>query len=237
MVAATRPLPRSLALVACATAIGTACANVATVELRTSPQAFTIAAPSVAPPPDLRDDSSTPAVIRVVLCDASTVCPSRALAPVTCSDGRCDPAARTLVGSVGGVVDFGTLVSGAAILRSVDVIVVLGGDYEVSPNSLTVPVPPMAIYWGPEGAADVSAPGVHLLGAIPAVAPSAPAAGEMTIDAAGAASISEYLANESQRVRFFALTRFDFAPGDPFPDGSAVARISLRARASGPPRE
>ena len=154
--------------------------------------------------------------------------------PVTCEGGLCDPAPRTVSVPVGDVVDFDALLADArSLLRFVDAIEVVRVDYSVSPNSLTIPLPDVAIYWGPEGAADISAPGVALLGTIPAVDSMTSVTGEMLVDPAGSAGLSDYVVGVRRRVRFFAETRIDLAPGSPFPAGSATITANVRVRAIG----
>ena len=225
---------RLLALAFLATAL-TACNNAVTVELQTGAQTVELAASSVMLPAELRDASVSPAVIRSIDCSGAGICPSTPEVPVVCEGGLvCDPAPHTLSVPVGDVVDFDALLSDArTVLRFVDEIEVVRVDYQVSPNSLTIPLPDVAIYWGPELAADITAPGVALLGTIPAVDAMTSVTGEMLIDDAGSAAMSDYLVNVSRSIRFFAETRVDLAPGGPFPDGSATITANVRVRALG----
>lgn len=222
-------------LVLASFAVGLAgCNNAVTVELRTGDRTFDIAASAVMLPPELRDGSVSPAVIRSVDCSATGICPSTAEVPVACEAGVCDPAPRTIAVPVGDVVDFDALLAEArSVLRFVDEIEIVRVDYAVSPNSLTVPLPDVLVYWGPEGAPDITAPGVRLLGTIPAVPAATAATGEMLVDPAGSAAMSDYIVGVSRVIRFFAETRIDLAPGGPFPDGSATVRANVRVRAIG----
>lgn len=224
---------RFLCLASVALALS-ACNNAVTIELQTGAQTFELAASSIMLPAELRDTAASPPTIRAVDCSTTTICPSTADVPVTCEAGVCDPAPRTVSVPVGDVVDFDALLADArSLLRFVDAIEVVRVDYQVSPNSLTIPLPDVAIYWGPEGAADIGAPGVALLGVIPAVDAMTSVTGEMLIDPAGSAGLSDYVVSVSRRVRFFAETRIDLAPGGPFPAGSATITANVRVRAIG----
>jgi hypothetical protein len=105
--------------------------------------------------------------------------------------------------------------------------------YTASPNSLSVAVPDIEIFWGPEGAAGIDAPGVARFGTIPGLAAGTAQAGEMAIDAAGSAAMSDYVLGVSRRIRFFARTRVDLAPGGPIPSGGATLTVNLSVRAIG----
>jgi hypothetical protein len=219
---------------ACLVPLLGACDNAVTVELSTGAQTVEIAASSLMLPAELRDTSTSPATVRRLDCAVTMICPSTPEVAVTCTAGVCDPAPRTVAVPVGDVVDFDSLLSEArSLLRFVDSIEVVRVDYQVSPNSLTVPLPEVAIYWGPEGAADISATGVALLGTIPMLDAATSSMGEMVIDAAGSAALSDYVVSVDRRVRFFAETRVDLAPGGPFPDGSATITANVRVRAIG----
>lgn len=211
------------------------CNNSVTVELQTGEQTVELAASTIMLPDELRDASVSPPVIRSVDCSATGICPSSAEVPVECADGLvCDPAPHTVSVPVGDVVDFDALLSDArTVLRFVDEIQIVEVDYVVSPNSLTIPLPDVEIFWGPELAADITAPGVALLGTIPAVDAMTSVTGEMVIDEVGSLAMSDYVVNESRRIRFFARTRVDLTPGGPFPDGSATITTNVFVRAIG----
>jgi len=55
----------------------------------------------------------------------------------------------------------------------------------------------------------------------------------MSIDGAGSAALSDYVVGVSRRVRFFARTQVDLAPGGPIPSGGATVTVNLTVRAIG----
>lgn len=211
------------------------CNNAVTVELVTGDQVFELSASAVELPTELRDSSTSPATILAIDCSGTGICPSSTELSVTCVSGLCDPGPHTVTVPVGDVVDFDELLADArSVLRYVDSIEIVEVQYSVSPNSLTIPLPDVLVYWGPEGAADITAPGVALLGTISGVgAMSALADEQMIVDPTGAALMSDYVIDVSRRIRFFAQTTIDLAPGGPFPDGSATVIASMRVRAIG----
>jgi hypothetical protein len=211
-----------------------ACNNAIVVELQTGPQEFDLETSSLGLPTELRDDSGGAPVVASVDCSATGICPPAGIA-ISCNEGSlCDPDAVLVSVPVGDVVDFDALLSEAGtLLRFVDAIELVSVAYQVSPNSLTLTLPDVQIFWGPETAVDVSSPGVGLLGTIPSIPAATATMGEMVLDAAGSAAMGDFIVNTSRRIRFFAQTAVDLEPGDPFPEGSAHMIVNLRVRAIG----
>jgi hypothetical protein len=210
-----------------------ACNNAIVVELQTGAQEFDLETSSLGLPEQLRDDTGGAPVVASVDCSMTGICPPAGIA-ISCEGGLCDPDAVLVSVPVGDVVDFDALLSDAGtLLRFVDAIEIVSVAFQVAPNSLTLSLPDVRIYWGPETAVDVSSPGVGLLGTIPTISAATETSGNMAIDANGSAAMSDFIVHTSRRVRFFAETMVDLEPGDPFPEGSAHVVVNLRVRAIG----
>lgn len=212
-----------------------ACSNNAIiVELRTDGQMFDVAASSLGIPASLRDTSA--GAPRIVSLDCSmSMCPSTMSLPIVCNaDNLCDPAPITISIPVGGVVDFDALLQSAGtLLRLVDAIEIESVTYDVSPNSLTLALPPVTVLWGAASATETSST-LMPIGTIPSIpAMMTVTAGMMPLDSAGSAALGDYIVHRSRQVRFFARTSVDLNPGDPFPDGMAHIVVSVRVRAIG----
>jgi hypothetical protein len=207
------------------------CSNTVSVDLSSGPQTFELAAGSFDVPAELVDP--TTGRLMTIPCPTG-VCPSTAELPLACRANVCDPEPVVVSAPVGDVIDFDVLLrEGSVVLRVVETLEVTQVSYSVTPNTLTVTVPETEIFWGPEGAAGVDSPGVTLLGTMPLLPPATMQDGEMTIDANGSRAMSDYVLGPSRRVRFFARTTLDLAPGDPVPSGAATATVNLTVRASG----
>ena len=206
------------------------CSNTVSVELMSGPQIFELSASAVAVPAELVD----PETGRLMTLPCPTgVCPSTAELPLACRDAVCDPEPRVISAAVG-EIDFDELLQdGSVVLRVVESLEVTQVGYSVTPNTLSVGIPETEIFWGPEGAVGVDSPGVTLLGTMPFVPASTVQDGDMAIDAGGSQGLSDYVVNTSHRVRFFARTTIDLAPGDSLPQGSATTTVVVTVRASG----
>ncbi len=151
---------------------------------------------------------------------------------------RCDPQPVALEAPVGDVVDFDRLAASAGVsdlLAAVEGIEIDAMTWNVAENSLTFPVPPTEVYWGPEAATRIDPEqGVRLLGRLPAMAPGGTGAGDVQLDAAGQQALSDYLVNTDRRVRFFLGAEVDVDPGDPFPAGSLRGDVQVRVVFEGP---
>ena len=224
--------PRLVLALACVLSLAAAvagCNNTVVVQLMSGAQSFELSAASIDVPVELRDGSN----LMSLPCPTGE-CPSTAELPLTCAGGVCDPDPITLSAPVGDVIDFDVLLREAStLLRFVDAIEIARVQYAASPNSLTVDVPDIEIFWGPEGAAGIDSPGVNLLGIIPALPAGTAREGDMVIDGAGSAALSDHIVLVSKRVRFFARTQVDLRPGGPIPGGGATVTVNLTVRAIG----
>lgn len=212
-----------------------ACDDTVVVQLQTGPQPFELGTSGLALPPALREETEGGARIATVSCGPMGMCPSTEEVPITCEGGVCDPAPRTISTPIGDVVDFDVLAADArSVLRRVETIEVLDARYEIAASTITIDVPEIEVFWGPEGATDVDpATGVVRLGVAPPIPSRSSAPGSLTLDAAGVGALSDYLVGTSRRVRFFARTRIDLAAGDAYPEGDLQASVDLRVRITG----
>lgn len=212
-----------------------ACDDTVVVQLQTGPLPFELGTSGLALPDALRDDSGAEPVIATVSCGPMGMCPSTAAVPITCEAGVCDPAPRTLSAPIGDVVDVDVLASEArSLLGRVHTIEVLEASYVIASNSITVDVPEIEVFWGPEGATDVDpAMGVVRLGVVPPIAARSSLPGMLTLDAEGVGALSDYLVGTSRRVRLFARTRIDLVPGGAYPSGGMEMSVDLRVRITG----
>ncbi len=209
------------------------CDGTISVTFVTGPQTFDVSTSSLALPAELDDGSGH---IASVTCGPMGMCPPSDTVTLTCQSNVCDPAPITLSGPVGSVIDVGALLAdtrevGISRIESYSIEQV---DYEVTLNTLTFDVGPVDIYWGPEAATAIDpALGVHHFGTVPAVAAGTTPSAELAIDADGSDALSDYLVNTAPRVRFFAQTSVDLAPGDPYPQGSLEVSVNATMTAVG----
>lgn len=208
------------------------CDDSVVVQLQTGPQEFEVSTASLGLPMELRGSDGR---IASVPCGPMGACPSSASVPVSCEASMCDPAARTISAPLGGVVDFDELLSEArTLLRRVDAIEVLAGTYTIPTNTLTVDLPETEVWWSPEAALDADpAMGAVLLARVPPVRAGDAVGGDIAVDPAGSAALSDYLVNTDRRVRFWARTRVDLNPGDPFPAGNLRVAVNVTVRVVG----
>jgi len=148
----------------------------------------------------------------------------------------CDPAPRTVSVPVGGVVDVDELLADTRDvgLRVVDSYDFEEVEYDITLNTLSIPVSAIEVYWGPEAATTIDpALGVRRFGTIPAIAAGQMGSGQMEIDGGGAAALSDFLVGGGGRIRFFAQTTLDLDPGDPFPEGAVRMTVNVTVLAVG----
>jgi hypothetical protein len=214
--------------------VSSGCDGTISVQFYTSPQAFSVSVDEVAPPAELRDASGT---IAAVPCGPEGICPPSDVVTLTCNASTiCDPAAKTIQAPVGGVIDIAAIL---AETREIGVTRVESYSfdelrYEVTLNTLTFPVGPVDIYWGPETATAIDAAmGVARFGTLPTVEPGTTPRGMLTIDPAGAGALGDHLVAGGTRIRFFAQTTVDLDPGDPFPEGSVEGSVNVLMTAVG----
>lgn len=212
-----------------------ACDDTVVVQLESGRQTFDVSADSLGLTAALRDDSSGEARIASVACGPMGMCPTSGSIAITCQGGACDPEPYTIAIPVGGVLDFEVLASEArSLVRQVEAIEIQNARYTIDENTLSVDLPEIEIFWGPEGAATVDPTmGVVALGLVPPIPARDAAAGAVVLDPAGVAALSEYLVGRSRRVRFFARTRVDLAPGGPFPEGRIRVGVDMTVRMTG----
>jgi hypothetical protein len=212
-----------------------ACDNSVTLQVESGPQDFEVSTSSLTLPEQLRDDTSGTARIATVDCSGTGICPSTGSFAIECAAGVCDPAPVQMDAALGDVVDFEVLVSEArTLVRHIDSIEIVSGSYAIDLNTASIDVPDVEIYWGPETAAAIDpSMGVTRLGTLPGIPAGSTDGGQLVIDAAGSAALSDFLVDTSKRVRFFARTRVDLAPGGPFPTGAVQGSVNLRVRVVG----
>jgi hypothetical protein len=209
------------------------CDGTISVTFVTGPQMFELSTAEVTLPPELDDGSGH---IASVPCGPMGMCPPSDTITLTCESDTCDPAATTIAGPVGGVVDVGALLADSREvgIRRIDSYSVDEVAYEVTLNTLSFDVAPVDIYWGPEAATAIDpALGVHHFGTVPAIPAGATPEAELELDADGGAALSDYLVDTAQRVRFFAQTSVDLDPGDALPQGSLDVRVNVTMTAVG----
>lgn len=215
-----------------------ACVAPGSVTLSVGPVHATVSAASLALPAAFRDGSTMPARLASVPCDASMPCPAPATGdPIVleCNTSSvCDPAVTTLEAPLGDVVDI-DMASGdlRGVLSVIDYVEISAIAAQISDETLTLDLAPVDVYWGPEGATTID-PANHVatLPGIPAGTPAGDL-GTIPVDAAGATLLSDYLVHTSHRVRLFARTTVDLAPGGLFPDGSLGVDVLVTLIAHG----
>lgn len=206
------------------------CDGTISVTFQTGPQEFAISTDDLALPVELRDGDQ----IASAPCPMG-LCPPSDVVTLTCEGGTCDPSPKT-ISAAGGVVDVEALLEETREvgLRVVDAYEFLEVSYDVTQNSLTVPTEPIEVFWGPDGATGIDpALGVRPFGTVPSIGAGQTPMGQLQLDAAGVAELSDYLVDSGQRVRFFARTTVDLDPGDPFPEGSLRVSVNATIRAVG----
>jgi hypothetical protein len=211
-----------------------ACNNSVVVQLRTGPQTFEVSTTDLMLPEAARDSADRTRIASLP-CGPGGLCPASPEVPITCEGGVCNPAAVTISAPIGAVVDFDVLTASAReLVRHIDTIEILEATYEIPMNTLTFEVPPIELFWGPEGAVDVDpSMGVVALGTMPAIPAGSTTGGAIALDGPGVAAMSDYLVHTSRRIRFFARTRVDLEPGGPFPEGSLRISVDMLVRITG----
>ncbi|MCB9631219.1 MAG: hypothetical protein H6721_03605 [Sandaracinus sp.] len=175
-------------------------------------------------PEALRDGST----IASVPCGPMGMCPTSAEAPITCEAGVCDPAPRT-VSLLVGEVDIDEAAGDVGeIFDSIDTLKIDDVTYRIEANTLTVPTTELEIFWGPVTAVGIDeSMGVRRLGVMPALAAGATGEGQVVLDAAGSAALTQYFESTSHEFRFFVRTTIDLEPGQPWPEGRLEAAVRM----------
>ena len=217
----------------CTGVLTTGCDGTISVVFSTGPQEFEVSTAGLALPVELRDMSGA---IASVPCGPMGMCPPSDVVTLDCNADVCDPAPKTVSAPVGGVIDTEALLADTRDvgLRVVDSYTIERVAYDITLNTLTIPTQEIEVFWGPEAATSIDpAQGVHPFGRIPAIAAGATASGDMIIDGAGTAALSDFLVAGGGRMRLFARTSVDLDPGDPFPEGSVRMSVNATIRAVG----
>lgn len=216
-----------------ASLLGLGCNGTISVTFSTGPQEFEVSTDSLALPTELAAEDGT---VVALPCDMTGICPPAEVVTLSCEQGVCDPAPETLSVPVGGVIDVDLLLSDSSEigLVRVDRYTVESVAYAIDLNTLTIPVGPIDVYWGPEAATTIDpALGVARFGTIPAIAAGATSAGDVLIDPGGAAALSDFLVGGGGALRWFAQTVVDLDPGDPYPEGAVRLSVNATVRAEG----
>jgi hypothetical protein len=211
-----------------------ACDGTISVTFFTGPQGFEVSVDELAPPEELRDMAS--GNIASVPCGPEGMCPPSESVTLTCEADLCDPAAQTIAAPVGSVIDIDALLADTAEIgvRRIESYSFDEVRFEIALNTLTMPVGPVEIFWGPESATAIDPElGVMRFGTVPTIEAGATPRGMMDIDAAGSDALGDYLVGGGARIRFFAQTQADLDPGDPFPAGSVRGSVNLTITAVG----
>lgn len=198
------------------------CDGTISVTFFTGPQEVEISSAELSLPAALEQEGR----VASVPCGPSGMCapPSGAIV-ITCEADVCDPAPTTFSPPFGQVIDVEALLAETREIgvRRIESYTIEEVAYEVDLNTLGLDIGPVDIYWGPEAATAIDpALGVRRLGTVPPVANGTTPRGQIAIDPEGAQALSDYLVATGSRVRFFAQTVIDLAPGDPFPTGGTL---------------
>lgn len=209
------------------------CDGTVSVTFATGPQELEVSTASFELPPELEDTST--GTIAMVPCGSMGMCPPSDTVTLTCEADLCDPAPKTISAPVGRVIDVDALLADTRdILRVVDSYTVEEVTYDIQLNTMTVPIGEIEVYWGPEAATAIDeSMMVRRFGTVPPIAAGQTGTGEVVIDEAGVAALSDYLVSGGGRVRFFARTQVDLDPGDPYPRGSVRVAVNATVRAVG----
>ncbi len=209
------------------------CDGTISVTFATGPQMFELSTAQLMLPSALDDGSGH---IASVPCGPMGMCPPSDTVTLTCASNVCDPAPTTISGPVGSVIDVQSLLASTREvgIRGIESYSIDEVQYDVTLNTLTFDVGAVDIYWGPEAATAIDPSlGVHHFGTMPPVPAGTTPSAQLDLDADGMAALSDYLVNTAQRVRFFAETTVDLAPGDPTPQGTLDVNVNVTMTAVG----
>lgn len=209
-----------------------ACADDVPIEVPVGPLGFVVDVSPITIPASFQQNGR----VARAACSASARCPSLGAGAPTlrCVAGACDPDPVTIDLGVMDAIDLGAWSSVfSAVSGNVSQITVSRAQWQAAAMGLRVAVGPVELFWGPESATGIAADGVRRLGALPVLAFDAQgnAAGEVSLDAAGNAALSEHFLRVSRRFRVFARALVDLSPGGPVPAGRASIQLRLTVRA------
>jgi hypothetical protein len=207
-----------------------ACADDVPIEVPVGPLGFVVDVSPIAVPATFQQNGR----IARAACSASVRCPTAAPLTLRCVAGACDPDPIPIDLGVMAAIDLGAYSSVlAAVSSNVSQVTVSRAAWQAAAMGLRVPVGPIELFWGPESATGIAADGVRRLGTVPVLAFDAQgaAAGDVALDAAGNAALSDHFLRVSRRFRLFARALVDLTPGGEVPAGRASIQLRLTVRA------
>jgi hypothetical protein len=219
----------STAALLATTLLSTACQSGATASFPIGAEVV-VDASALPLPEALRDGAN----VATVPCGPSGMCPTSPEAPIACVAEVCNPAPLTLSLQVAEVdVDVATGDLGV-LFNVIDTLRLNDASFRIEENTLTVPTAELEIFWGPVSAVGLDeSMGVRRLGVMPAIAAGATGEGEVVLDAAGAAALSQYFETVSHRFQIFVRTTVDLEPGQAWPEGTLAASVRLHVTVEG----
>ncbi len=204
------------------------------VDVPIGPLDYTVSTASLTIPDLLRDPATM--TLRRVPCSSDSMCPQ--LGPtdpaIRCVAMACDPDPFSF-GLATDPVDLNANSVVARIGDHITRIEIRAVQYSVMANGLQLPLGPTDLLWGPATAATIDAPGVTALGTIPVLdlAASPSANGDVELDPAGVADLSNYLVNTARQIRYFVRPRIDVGPGTPLPSGNVQLSVRMTVHVEG----
>ena len=225
---ATVPSLPFLSRLSAAAIVLAGCSGDVPIDVNVGPLSFDVDVSRIAVPAALQASGS----IARVPCAAASTCPSTPGLALRCAAGSCDPDPVTI--DLSSVVDLSTYSSELGTLGdNLSSIGVSAMSWQATAAGLRIPVGPIDVYWGPEAASGVGSDGVRKLGTIPVIRFDGvnTAHGDIALDAAGNAALSNHLLNVSRRFRFFARASVDLVPGGALPAGRASMQVRMRVHA------
>jgi hypothetical protein len=212
---------------------GTVACGPVYVDVPVSTGEFVVNASGVTVPDPLRDPATN--TLRSVPCMTDANCPQvpGVAAPVRCVANACDP--DPIPADVSTVVDLSSNEQIRRFGSGLTRVLIARAEYTAASSGFRNAVGPTDLRWGAESVANFDADGAQAFDTLPVieVADGQTAQGEVTLDAAGVAALSDYLATTSLRIRVFARPRIDLAPGGPLPAGQISLQMRLTVRIQG----
>lgn len=220
----------SYGFLATAASVASAC-NLAVggpaVELPTGVKNVVIDMDELQLPPELAG-----AEIASIPCADDSGCPSTDLLTTLCVATVCDPEPYRIEGPLGESVDLQELAEVAnSPIAKIDSVQITSATFQIDTNTLNLALPEVELFWGPADRSEIDADSVFL-GSLPSVAPGETRSGDLPLDSAGLAALSQQLLDAGQ-ARFFARTAIDLEPGQTTPTGRVELMIQLRIRIQG----
>jgi hypothetical protein len=221
------PTPRILAA---ALAFG-ACSGAVPIDVSVGPFALDVDASRIVVPANLQASGT----FARVACSPSSACPpSPAELTLRCVGGACDPEPVAIDLALSSVIDLSSWSAELdAVSHNLSLVSIASMSWQATAAGLRVPVGPIEVFWGPESASGISSDGVRRLGNVPVIRfdASGIANGDVALDAAGNAALSNHLLSISRRFRVFARASIDLSPGGALPAGRASLQVRMRVHA------